>query len=695
MMDSSTPMTFVRGLYRPPFTSVAALAAVLAAVFLLSACGGGAAATAEVQAPKAVSPLKGTLAAVSSQSQGAICVNGGAKIESGIDVNGNGVLDPAEVTSTQYVCNGTPGQTGATGSPGAGGPAGPAGAVGSSGATGAQGAPGTGSQGAAGAAGLTSLVKISGEPAGANCPASGSKIQVGFDVNGNRILDSVEVTSTGYVCSGVNGVNSSGGASGGGPAGPPGVNGLNGTDGLTSLVAMVPEPVGANCSFGGSRVNSGLDLNGTGALDPVEITASVYLCNPVPAFEVVEVTAGALQALPNKSYLANSPSLVAITLPVSPKVGDTLRVAGVGSGGFKLAQNSGQSIKTRNLPGNFSFDLSGPVNTWQGIVANFDGTRMYATSDSIPAASGSSGGVYTSADAGLSWVKLNMPGGVDYWRGIATSADGKNVATANGSTGAIFTSNDFGVTWTNRGQAGTWTTISMSASGAVIFAAQASGGQNVLSTDGGVSFAPVGASGTYFGIAVAAEGAYLYAAKNTGLVFKSTDSGASWASVGLPAGNWAGLAASANGKYIAVIDLSTRSLYQSSDFGLTWKLNRGVLANGTSVSMSADGKNVFLTDSYTSELRVSLDFGLNFLVRGGRFAANYGAVSGDGSKFIATDFGSRIAVSSNASDTTTPGTAGYLSGSMDDAIELQYLGGGVFGINSFSAGSASGSFTVR
>ena len=44
-----------------------------------------------------------------TESAGANCVNGGTKIETGLDTNGNGILDVGEVnvSQTKYVCNGT------------------------------------------------------------------------------------------------------------------------------------------------------------------------------------------------------------------------------------------------------------------------------------------------------------------------------------------------------------------------------------------------------------------------------------------------------------------------------------------------------------------------------------------------------------------------------------------------------------
>src|SRR4051812_38117955 len=85
-----------------------------------------------------------------------------------------------------------------------------------------------------GSAGSNALTNTSSEPAGANCANGGIKIDVGIDANDNGTLDASEVTGTSYVCNG------------------------NGTD---SLVRTKTEPAGANCPFGGTRIESGLDTN--------------------------------------------------------------------------------------------------------------------------------------------------------------------------------------------------------------------------------------------------------------------------------------------------------------------------------------------------------------------------------------------------------------------------------------------------
>ncbi len=49
---------------------------------------------------------KNSLIKTTPEPSGANCVAGGSKIETGVDVNGNNILDAGEVTNTNYTCNG-------------------------------------------------------------------------------------------------------------------------------------------------------------------------------------------------------------------------------------------------------------------------------------------------------------------------------------------------------------------------------------------------------------------------------------------------------------------------------------------------------------------------------------------------------------------------------------------------------------
>lgn len=270
-----------------------------------------------------------TLVSTSAETAGANCAHGGVKFEVGIDADGNGALDAAEVNAalTRYACNGAEGVAGAqgmTGPAGATGAAGTAtltrttaeaagancatggvkldvgadanadgtldaseinasltryvcnGAQGTQGEVGATGSPGTpGATGAAGADGLNTVAATAAEAAGANCATGGVRLQFGRDTNGNNTLDAAEVTAalTRYVCNGAQGAT--------GTAGAPGATGATGAAGRNTVAATAAEPAGANCATGGVRLQFGVDANGNNTLDSGEVTAALtrYVCN--------------------------------------------------------------------------------------------------------------------------------------------------------------------------------------------------------------------------------------------------------------------------------------------------------------------------------------------------------------------------------------------------------------------------------
>ncbi len=107
---------------------------------------------------------------------GAQCAGGGVRIDTGLDDNVNGVLDPSEITATNYVCNGIDGAAGSDGT-----------------------------DGTDGQNGFSSLIATDIEAAGANCSVGGVRIRTGVDANRNNLLDSTEVQTTRYVCNGTGG----------------------------------------------------------------------------------------------------------------------------------------------------------------------------------------------------------------------------------------------------------------------------------------------------------------------------------------------------------------------------------------------------------------------------------------------------------------------------------------------------------
>ena len=49
-----------------------------------------------------------SLIALTPELSGINCVNGGIKVDAGLDTDSDGILDPSEIQSTAFVCNGTP-----------------------------------------------------------------------------------------------------------------------------------------------------------------------------------------------------------------------------------------------------------------------------------------------------------------------------------------------------------------------------------------------------------------------------------------------------------------------------------------------------------------------------------------------------------------------------------------------------------
>jgi len=594
-LSLSTPVP--RPPRRPAFT-LCALALTLA----LTACGGGSD-TAAIASTTDTTTKVATLVLAGTEAVGLHCASGGAYINAGLDSNANGVLDAAEITSTQYVCNGSLGATGATG--------------------------------ATGSSGLTSLVRTSAEAAGSHCTYGGSQISVGLDSNSNGVLDTSEITSTDYVCQGATGATGSTGATG--------TTGATGSTGLSSLIAVATEAAGANCTYGGHKVTTGLDSNSSGVLDTAEITSTTYTCDgaPGPGVTWVNVAGTSQQAQSNTGYIANNAAQVAITLPMAPAVGDLVEVSGAGTGGWSLLQNAGQTVMTKALPSSYTnayVNWTARANSrrWQSVASSADGSRLVAAVNG--------GQIYTSADAGVNWTAR---GSIATSLSVASSADGSKLVAAV-SGGRIHTSTDSGVNWTMQG--------------------------------GSLSL-------NWFSVASSIDGSKLVAVVNGGHIYTSTDAGVSWIPQGINF-NWVSVASSADGsKLVAVVNGG--QIHTSTDSGVNWTAREN-RRSWQSVASSADGSKLVAVEN-NGQIYTSIDSGVNWTARENSRLWQSVAASADGSKLVAVADGSQIYTT--FTNSTTLGVTGSLSGSQYDTLKLQYLGSGVFMPLDYT--SYSGSFVVQ
>jgi hypothetical protein len=128
--------------------SFASSLAALAALAPLVAC-------VDPPPPPPVSPPSSVLTRTDPLAPGGACALGGTAIQVGIDLDGDGVLDDAEITQTTTVCR--------------------------------EDAPAT-------------LTRIDVEPAGAHCPDGGRAVHIGPDRNHDGALGDDEIASTTYAC---------------------------------------------------------------------------------------------------------------------------------------------------------------------------------------------------------------------------------------------------------------------------------------------------------------------------------------------------------------------------------------------------------------------------------------------------------------------------------------------------------------
>ena len=496
------------------------------------------------------------------------------------------------------------------------------------------------------------LTRVKAEPAGGSCPQGGARVDAGIDGNGDGVLADSEVSSTQYVCSGA--------------------------DGYDTLVRVRAEPAGSHCAQGGSLVLAGRDLNRDQVLDDAEVTTTAYVCNAAPAdTRWVEVTAASVQTESNTGYHANAATGVTLTLPPSPAVGDWVKVVGVGSGGWTLAQNAGQRITTRGLPGGLAITWNPQVlaGIWTGLAASSDGTQLAAVA--------ADGALLTSDDAGANWTP-RLTGQV--WSGVASSSDGQRlVAVVNG--GAIFRSTDGGASWSDDGSARAWTAVASSADG-MRLAATAYLGQIWTSADGGNSWVARESNRAWRAVASSADGRVLVAATNGAQLYVSTDYGVSWTARASGSFWWA-VAASADGSILyATVD--TGSVWVSRDSGASWEA-QSVAREWRGIATSADGR-MAVAATNNGRLYESTDAGQTWRATGDASAWNAVASSADGLQVFAASAAGAVHAGVRGT-ATTPGTAGSISGGPQDALQLQYVGGGVFMPVGYVM--ANGSFVIR
>jgi hypothetical protein len=187
-----------------------------------------------------------------------------------------------------------------------------------------------------------------------------------------------------------------------GAAGPAGASGAAGATGATGATG----PAGATGSTGATGPTGA--TGSTGATGPTGATGSTGPAGPGVTWLVVSGIAQ--QAVRNTGYLADSTSLVTITLPPTGAltIGDVVQVTGTGTGGWKLAQNFGQTTITKNIsPGTgIAFSSGGTISgvQYDAIELQYIGNNTFTVLNYAGGLTVTSGGyVY---QGGLTWMPV-------------------------------------------------------------------------------------------------------------------------------------------------------------------------------------------------------------------------------------------------------------------------------------------------
>jgi len=398
------------------------------------------------------------------------------------------------------------------------------------------------------------------------------------------------------------------------------------------------------------------------------------LTNVPGTFKWNEVTGLTQQAVSNNGYVMNNAAQSTVTLPASPNVGDTVRITAGGLGGFKIAQNAGQTVSGVHYGTvGATWTSRESVRNWSAAASSADGEKLVATEFG--------GKIYTSTDAGVSWTPRESDR--DWWA-VASSADGQKLAAVV-FNGNIYVSSDAGATWTATATVKAWGGIASSANGQKLAAINFGLDNVYVSDDGGVTWTPRLLANVWTGIAMSADGQRLIALRDnpTPRAFISTDGGVTWSTTGVPAAvnTEPKAASSADGSKLFVAGAGT--VYTSVDSGATWiasTFSPGAHSFAWALSSSADGSRAVLAADnafYTGQLDTSPGAPAGRYVWTRRLTttgSNKGVgISADGLRIVGSVSNNFIYTSSLF---TTIGTAGFVTGDYGASLELQYVGGG-------------------
>jgi hypothetical protein len=380
-----------------------------------------------------------TLVTMTLEPLGSRCPTGGLRVDTGLDDDGDGMLAPAEIEATRYVCSGANGPVGAPSlidaniEP-AGEHCGEGGYLVRSG----EDEDGDGSLDAGevdateyvchGQDGTVSLVRILPEAAGGTCLAGGVRIESGLDANRDGILDDGEVSASALVCGAGTGADACMSQCGASVCGADGCGGVCGTcmyGNVCDAGACVPGTA-ATGSVVGTVASAGVGLEGAtviiGTASVAADSGGHYRIDGVPAGQVtLSASKPSHRTAARQVTVVGGDTVVAdVALVKVAELGGRITNAATGFGVAGLEVRAGALRSYTGADGRFLLSEL-PPGTWTVTLekvgyasatldARVEGGRR-TTLDVAVAATGSVAGKVTSASSSALYGATVVVGG--------------------------------------------------------------------------------------------------------------------------------------------------------------------------------------------------------------------------------------------------------------------------------------------
>ncbi len=579
--------------------------ATLSVLTVLSILGG---------VPRSFGKLEGTpteLIRVQARSQAADerCPAGSLRLHFGLDLNGNAVLDASEAAHPIKLCRP------ALQTPWALRP--------------------------------VVLARLSSAPASADCVASGARIAIGNDDDGDGRLSPKEELQVSLYCNTAFRPAAETAERAQTDASAAARPDRDTSDGPQALLRLESDEQLSACPGGGSRVQVGVDSNRNGSLDSEEIDSSQLVCDQTtaPARQVESIA----------------------SLPADTHIGQTVQLGGAPGLPWRIRQVTGERINTEALltPKGSAWAATGPQANWTAVAQSADGLQLLAAAD---------GRLLRSDDGGVQWLPVGHSQNLR-WSGVAMSRDGRQLVATSRSD-ALYTSDDAGRSWTRRSIGLGWGLVAASGDGQRLVATR-HGWQLLVSSDGGRSWARRSPVADWSGLAMSEDGLTVAAVAANGRFHVSRDGGMTWLVKGATA-DYTAVAMTADGQRIVTTAKEPhRGLRWSDDWGDSWVEAAAGAASQKgfeAVAISAKGQSI------VGALRgggfwSTNDGGSQWRLDPGPAGVKAIALSSEGLSRVAVGQGSEILRSAAA---TTPGQQGSLHLGADVAINLRYQGAGIW-----------------